>query len=537
MALILVIFVFWFNLVSAETPDAIKQILKKEHPKIKFRFDGMFEVNNKLWLLTKAKNSSLRFCKEDLDLVLKEESCSEISDQISLVQKTDKDDYLFSNLWIYTPVENNSIKSFDYYPKIFQDVLIQSQINQNFLVPKDFVLPRDLAMLAGRLPVALGSVELATDREILYKKRVKEEEKNKAFEFLTYSFHDGSFNSIKIHHKDDESLAMVEIKPEKGLSEIINYASKIKKINDEIFISDQTQGKIFKLVKSGSESASFDATKPLENNFESKKNLEDAYRLDLVFDIKNYFKENNGIKDFSFNKGRTNYYILSAIDSTLHIINSKDKVLIKSISLPASVDGMKIVSRSISEPDKLVFRSRSGSKIFIVNTFDYRVSSILELEQVSDVYNFIPNDLLVTEDHILIATQALYKSPKKEKDVVGKILALDPITGSLISSIDMSFIPYHLDFSSTKNEIFALGSNFEAKTKISKIDTKELKLIKTEDLSPDIIDSKSFTVSGAGKFILIPSEASSQVGVLDIETCSLVKKLDLGTSTSYILAL
>ena len=526
VAFLLILFLLSSSAVSADVPAAIKNILKTNHAQVKFRLDDLAYSGSRLWLLTKPR--------KPMNLLTAESMTPVEEPELSLVLKTESNDYLFSNGWIYTPIKENTIKSYDYYPESFQQVLIQSTVHQSFLVPSDFKLPRDLAMLAGRLPIELGSVELATDRELLYKERLKEEEKISNFKFLSYTVKNGKFNLIKIKREEDKLIAGIEIEPQLDLSETLYYASKIKKIEGEIYISDQILGKIFRLRRTLEKE--FDATKPLENKVGEVKK-EEVYTLETYLDLTDYVVENMGIKDFAINQGGRNSYVLSSLDSKLHIIDNTKKIIIKSIKLPASVDGMKLVSRSVSEPDKLVFRSRSGAKVFIVNTFDYRVSSVLNLDDMNATYRFIPHDLLVSNDYILVAAEAIYKSPKMPKDPMGKILALDPITGKLISVIDMNFTPYSLAFSGNRRSFFAVGNNLTNKTIISKFDSKELKLLAEADLSPDIIDSKNITASSAGGFMLVPSAASNQVGVIDLETCTLVKKLNIGMPTNVLLAL
>ena len=533
MAFLLIVLLFCSSAVSAEVPVAIKEIMKKTQPQIQFRLDDIAFSGSNTWLLIKPRKEINLL---GLDEIATSDSSSpprndDLSTQIELILKTPDDDYLFSNGWIYTPIKDSTIKSFDYYPEVFQDLLIQSTVHQSFLVPENFKLPRDLAMLAGRLPIELSSVELATEREILYEQRLKEEQKTNDFEFLSYTAKNGQFNLIKINREEDKSIDGLEIEAKDDISEAIHYASKLKKIDGEIYISDQVLGKIFLLKKEAE--TEFDATKPLQVIPEQNKEIT---KLETFLDLADY-AENTGIKDFEFNKAKTNSYILTALDSKLHIIDNRKKIIIKSIQLPASVDGMKLVSRSVSEPDKLIFRSRSGAKIFTFNTFDYRVSTTLNLNEMNETYRFIPHDLLVSDDYILVAAEAIYKDTKLPKDSMGKILALDPITGTLISVVDISFVPYSLAFSGDRRSFFAVGSNLTDKTIISKLDSKELKTLASADLSPDIIDSKNITASSAGTFMLVPSAASNQVGVIDLETCTLIKKLDLGASTDVLLAL
>jgi hypothetical protein len=525
--LVLLFLLFLSLSANASVPAEIKSVLQQDYPSIKFRLDDLAQIDDKLWLLIKPRKN----------IYFKEAQWHEVDDnsskqELGLLQKTINDDYLFSNGWIYTPIKKNTIKSYDYYPESFQKILLQSLITQGFLIPTEFVLPRDLAMLSGRLPLDLGSVELATDRELLYKERLKEEESTKDLEFLAYSVEHGSFSLVSIK-RDKNNLSNLESESLTDISSKIKFASKIKKIDGEIYISDQTEAKIYKLNRK--RRLDFDATMPLNN--EDQDFQEIVNELELFLDLDKYVKSKTGIRDFEFNKNKSNIYILTTIDSKLHIIDTKKEVIIKSVELPASADGMKLVSRSLSEPDKLVFRSRSGARVYIVNTFDYRVSSTLDLDQMNDTYRFIPNDILVTANYILVATEVLYRSPAMPKDSMGKILVIDSVTGKLVSLVDLNFVPFSMAFSADEKTFFAIGSNFLKKTIIAKIDAQTLYLITKADLSPDIIDSKNIASSSAGKFMLVPSAASNLIGVIDLETCTLVKKLDINKTSSVLLAL
>ena len=99
---LLLILVFKFQACRAlplEVPQYIQKQLLASYPKAKFRMDGVFVFGEKLFIPLIPKI---------------------VSDDVpTLVEKTDRDDFLFANGWIYTPVINNSIKSFDYFKNKF----------------------------------------------------------------------------------------------------------------------------------------------------------------------------------------------------------------------------------------------------------------------------------------------------------------------------------------------------------------------------------------------------------------------------------
>ena len=124
-------------------PDEVKERLQADFPTGKFRLDGVFEVGTRQWLpiipdeeIQKAKSkvsipkeviiekdgeTKTLSPEETVKAIFQEEGFLEAhEDELDfyssgLTFRSKEDDYLFTNAWIYTPIENNTIKSFQFY--------------------------------------------------------------------------------------------------------------------------------------------------------------------------------------------------------------------------------------------------------------------------------------------------------------------------------------------------------------------------------------------------------------------------------------
>jgi hypothetical protein len=192
-----------------------------------------------------------------------------------------------------------------------------------------------------------------------------------------------------------------------------------------------------------------------------------------------------------------------------------------------------MVSRNSSEPTQLYMISRSNSKLTIVNTFDYRISTEVDLGTLDTGKRCIPHSLTVNAGKVFIGVEVLNKGAYKGE---GRILVLDGITNVLVSSIKLDYIPYELSLASEANTLYSLGFN-DAISYVSKIDIEKMSVLKTANLSPDIQAPKTLTLSQSGYFLLIPSAGTDTIGVLDIASWELVYKIDIGDRSNILVSL
>ena len=511
LRLLLIIFVFKFQACLAlpfEVPSEIQKQFLLIYPNSKFRMDGVLSVGEKLFVpIVPKMNNNLG---------------------ASLVEKTNQADYLFANGWIYTPVVENSIKSFDYYPESFQKQILQNQIVQEFIIPKDFVLPRDMAMLAGRLPLKLKSVELASDREFLYKQRLKEFNQNTIFDFLAYSYFSRKLYSYSLNHSAIQSQTQSQpelVDNELDLEQDFHYISNIRKFGN-VYIVERNKAKIYEIKKS--DFLEYNSIRPLEKPESEKKYLKAREFISLID-----FGIEGQIEDFIVSADNKIAYVLSSNKNALIIINFQTRQLIKLIDLPSSCMGLQLVSRSSNEPEQIMFFSRSKNMIFIVNSFDYRISQQIDLSSINSEFKFIPHDFLVNDQYLFLSTEAISQDPKKNAGLYPKLILLDVVTGRFYKSFDLDSTPLELLFINDR-EIALLSENSDGLADIKFFDTKNLGITQKISLDADFSYPKTFELNSSGDFLIIPSSSNPLFGLVGVKEKKLLKKISTSSPLQII---
>jgi len=508
---LLLFFVFQFQACLAlpfVVPSEIQKQFLSIYPNAKFRMDGVLIVGEKLFVPIVPKlNGNL---------------------EAGLVEKTNQADYLFANGWIYTPLVENSIKSFDYYPESFQKQLLQNRIVPEFIIPKDFVLPRDMAMLAGRLPLKLKSVELASDRELLYKQRLKELSQNKIFDFLAYSYfsrklYNYSLTQAVIQSQSGSQYQLLD--NELDVDQDFHYISNIRKFGNT-YVIERNKAKIYEIKKS--DLLEFNAIQPLVNNEPTSKKLKARDFISLVD-----YGIQGQIEDFTVTADNKIAYILTSNKNALIIVNFQTRQLIKVIDLPSSCMGLQLVSRSSNEPEQIMFFSRSKNMIFIVNSFDYRISQQIDLSTINADFKFIPHDFLVNDQYVFLSTEAISQDPKKNAGLYPKLVLLDIITGRFYKSFDLDSTPLELLFINDR-EIALLSENTEGLADVKFFDTKKLEFTQKIVLDADFSYPKTFELNSSGDFLIIPSSSNPVFGLVGVKEKQSLKKISTSAPLQII---
>lgn len=468
---ILIAILLLISPVSA-APEAVKLELQKYYPKISERADGLLKADGKTWLEFKGN-----ILVNGLELSLK-----------------DGDDFLFSDGSVYTPIVNNTVKSFDFFNPEIQSKILSTNLVQSFLIPDGFTLPRDLAITMGRLPLELRSVELASDRELRFRERLKQEAEAKVIDALVYSN-----QSIELKRVRFENEVKVETLDE--FSQGLTYLSNIRKIEDKLYLSDFHQAKIFQV--------------------DSKK-LEPK----LLIDFKKLGLEMK-LHDFVVDSEAKIVYALDSLESKLAVADLQEQKILKTINVPSASSKLIRVKRGASEPDQIMMISKSKSKITTVGTFNYRINQEIDLNSFG--FKVLPHAIAADELNILVAVELV----KAQDGVLGKILVIDPVTGKLVNSIDLEFVPYDLLLAKNKQVIYALGSNVDGAF-LAAAGLAKKSFLQVVSLAPDIIEPRSMSYAALDDWILISSSGTDILGVLDIPTWSIVHKIDLGSSSNLI---
>jgi hypothetical protein len=476
--LLVLLFVLFPCATFAVVPEAIQQIIKKDFPKAIFRIDDCFEENKNLWILIKPSSENLQ---EVLELSFK-----------------NADEYLFSNNWIYVKVSDNTIKSFDSLSKPIQSKILSSQITQEFVIPNKFSLPRDLAVLAGRLPIELNAVELATEKEVIYRKRLLEQKSTEPFRFFTYDVHSGDFSLLSLERglKSDKPS---QLERSESISKKLKYLSNIKLINDEVYLSDLYQSKIYKISKTSPD-------------------------LELVLDLNDYLPK-QGIRDFVFNHNFSEIFVLTNKDSSLLVIDLNKKQLIKQNTIAPMVAKLQMLSRSASEPEYLYYFSKATNKIYYLSTFDYRVAGEIDISKIESDHKLVPYSMIVTDKTIYLGVESF---DLKKSTQQAEILEFDMVTGQHILTVALPVLPDLIKYGGQSN-LYVLGRNDQKHSKLVEISLLD-NTLKELDLYPDLDSANDFVVDSASSLIFIPSIESKVLNIVDVKSFSLVQKIQLEKS-------
>lgn len=431
--------------------------------------DGIAQQGNKLWLLLVP-------------------SVPVLSNGVTLSYKSANGDLLLSNGWIYTPIipgpkdKTSTIRSYDFLPQTIKDNILSAIIIPEFIIPKGFVLPRDLAMLAGHLPIGLSDVELASDREAEFKRRLKQDEANQ-LNLLSYDYNTGSINHIEL--KDSTRITKLE-KASKKLSLI----TAIKKFKKDIYLADFNKSTIYKL------------------RIEADAEPEEYLRL----------TKGAGLKDFAFSLDGTLLYLLTFKDLLIYKVDGLK--LFRTIAIGSGAFGLAPFNISANEADYMLLATKSLAEIDLVSTFEHRISSrisIADLELSPDAFAFAAGDLfIIARDRI--------------KDKFTKLVVMDIVSTKLKQYIELDFEPRVI--SSHAGSIYVAGNS-----KLVRINPETKQITASLDLGTDLLDPSALVISNTGAFVLIACSAANNIGVVDLATMQLVKKIAIDSKAQQLVVL
>lgn len=450
--------------LAENIPVEIKEILKNKIENLSFRVDGLPKNEKTFWLVLKPRKEA-------------------ISNGIELVYENEEKEFLFSNNWIFIPVKDETIKSFNYYPNEIKSKILDTEIIEGFVMPKNFSLPRDLAMLAGERPISLRNIELESSKEELFKSILDAEKKSGDLRFLGYSFDDLELNLYKINTKENK---LEKNKLEK-IENNTSFINQIKTINNEIFFSDYNAGVVYKVVRSE------DPNKKL--------------KFEKVIELPIEYKEKR-LKDFSWNREKTLVYLLTAKDSELLIINNVEGKIIKKIKLKSNPNFLRVIRRGGKNSDLLIYASRADNKIEILSDLDYRVKQSLDLKDIS------PNKQILD-----IWTEKNFLWIGLEKD----LLIYDTDLEKFSKNFDLEFNVHKILSNENSSDLFIIG-NDSKNSFIAKFNKKDFLLDQIVKLDLDLDKIKEARLIDS--FILISSPSTKIIGLVEIKNLELVKKIN-----------
>jgi 2-dehydropantoate 2-reductase len=471
------------DLKATEVPANVKSAIQKLYPEAKFRYDGILETKNKQWLLLRRTNdqSVLRVHEDHED-----DENAEIED----LEQSPDGDLLFGNSYIYTPIENNTIRSYSEYAPLIKDRILSFVIPSDFLVPKGFSLPRDLGVLSGELPIPLRHSQLSTVKE-LELKTLLAAERVKEIRFLAYSSLNNGFALIKLTKNPENPTSIEELKADKDLV----WVSKINKTKKNILLADYNTAKIYEL----------------DLDFKA-----DSFQFKESVDLEPFVHE-NGLLDFDLE--HKTIYALSQKDSKIYAINTSNKKIISEIQLSNLVTEMEPFDFSSNTAKLLVVNSRGANEISFIDTSNYQVAQILKYKKGDEqniIFDFIINkDLLVTaSEHI------------KDENIKGKVNVYSSISKELMQSYDLDYIPQKVSFIDDGRMILVLGFNRDKESFLTKIDLKTKEVLLQKSLGADVLSARTFAFNRDESLLMIPSLENKLMSVIDLKNLELLKKIE-----------
>lgn len=467
----------FFCLSIAAVPNSIKETISKDHPKVQFRVDDCFELDKNLWILIKTNKFE--------------------EGEIHLISQSDSE-YFFSNGWLYTKTINNTIKSFDDYSPELQEALLQAQINQEFLIPHGFSLPRDLAMIAGHLPIALTNIQLQSEKEKIYREKIAEQKSKAPFRFLAYNKLAGELTLLEI----DKDLNNQEIKITKldSLNQKFKYISSIKIFDNQVYFADLYSNQIFQ--------------------------FNPDYTIQVICDL-GVFGLDEGIRDFVINLNSHEAFILSNKNPKLLVVDLKANKLIKENKIAKMSQQLIQLNRGPDEAQQIFFLSKSQKQIFGFSSFDYRINSSIDLHSKDG--EIIPYAFYPSSQAIYLAERIIDKNIDQ-----GALVEYDPINLKVKSQLTLDFVPEKIE--SLNDEIYFIGKTKDQRAYLGKYNPVNQKT-KFLDLGLNLTGIQEFTILPKDNFALVFSPYTQMLAFVDLDSFNLVRQIPITDKFSIIKSL
>lgn len=515
IVLILLVSVLNFSAARAvEVPSEIQELMKQEFPSGKFRLDGVFQIGSELLLPIHPEG----FYEAELEATAcKVDPCDESGESLrEAIQKTppmpvlpiykNRDlDILFSNGWIFTAIKDRTIKSLDFYDPLIQKQILQNVLPEDFIVPKKFKLPRDLSVIAGHLPIKFRNVELATHKEAKYLELLKKEIADSVLKILSYDQNAGKLQINKISLRKeladlgkaeplpdgsaklaDKELEVVEIN---DISKDVSFLSQMKIINDEAYLVDYNQGKVYKLI-----------------DMEDELVLEEWLSVDSSM----------GLVDFTISFDGSMAYLITNKKPQVLIYNALNRELFKTLDIAPNPSSILNFSNDYKESDFMIVSSKSKDELSLINFFDHRF--IAEIE--------------VGSKPIAMAngSSELFVANKGDKS----ISIIDLITRKPRGTILLSSSPRDILVGPDESKLFVLLPE-EHRIDVVDLLGKEYEVVASIDLSSDIISPSKLSFSPLKHFIVVGSSGSDLLAIVATDSMELLRKVDIGSKSNHIL--
>ena len=382
----------------------------------------------------------------------------------------------FSNDWAYArliSIKDNqlSILSFAEIPKQYKDRFTKMKFPDDLVVPKNFVISNELSFLKGELPIETLEAKTWVPGEITpdnHKQDSVTEEHLKSNLFLT-SPDDGKI--IYLNLEDPSTINSIETK---GLPWELAYNNK----SMTIYVTDFFNNQIYEI----------DPDKP---SIISTTTLKHA----------------SNPKDISISQDGTSIYILESKDKYFTTLMKKDN---KTIFIKKNL-ALDPAYFTILEKENLIAISHpSISKITFLNKNNFQDEGFIKIDGG-------PDEIINDDSHFYVANRF--------NDTV---LVISAKTQTIVEEIKVDKAPIALAID-TKNKNLYVGSGKDNTVLVLDTNTHVIKdriTLPVETQFPSDLE-----LSKDGKWLIVTSEDSTTISVVNLEEKDNIQTIDVGVPT------
>lgn len=479
MKKLLILALSFFQLLGAayayEIPANLKDLLKKEFPKVEFKIDNSFIVNDNLYL----------------PLIIEEES-SPINVKMiySVPDKNDKDMpklIWFSNNWLFVKVikqdtEKSTIVDLSEIDEKYRERFLKAKFPGDLLIPKGLIINERLISILGQLPI-----------------EVQEQDQTKKTQTLEPSSNNLPSESITSQANKETKLDLKGIlyltSPDTGKvvylklsdpsmiyhiqTEGTPWEISFDKAGNLIFVTDFTKDKVYQI-------------KPMQGSILKS------------FDLTSM----SSPKDIKISEDGSLAFILESLSSNFVVYNLNEGKYFTKTTLPRNPNSFTFIKTE----NLIAITCPSLNKLVLLMASDFSVADQINIKG-------IPESIISGN-----TGSTLYITNRNENT----ILELDLKSKKVKNTFTVGETPVCLALHPNKNLLYVGNGKSNS---ISVIDLETNNVIDTIKLPIETQFPGDLEITQDGKWLIVTSETTNNISIIDLTLNIVAVKLDVGATT------
>lgn len=452
--------------LAQDITEKIKEVLKKTYPEIEFKVDNSFKLKNELFIPFVPEKERKH---ENLEIIF------------YIGEKNLPKLIWFSNDFVYVRLlkkneKTKTILSVEEIPLQYKERFLKMTIPADLVVPEDLVLSKDLAGLAGKLPITIEDIKEKTIKKERY---IFQDLHNlpelKGTLYLT------SPDTGKIVHIDLSNPTKINYIDTQGIPWELTY----HKLNNLVFVSDIAKDVIYTL-------------KPSENTITKEITLSAM----------------SGPKGIKISPDGSLMYILESFDKFLTILpQDKENIFVKKELQPNCTDIETLNSAKI-----IVLSCPTTNELILLDMDNFTIKEIITLD--GNPEKVIGSD----------KTKSFYIIDRSKS----KIVEIDALTKKMKRVTELSDSPISLALDANQENLYV---GHGKTTYISVIDLDSFKEKEKINLSVETEFPSDIEITKNGKYLITTSEATNTISIIDLMNKENVITIDVGVPTHAALIL